>query len=289
LLIIARLSAKTHTSRYTKAMAGILAGLAGMVGAQAAELPSYEAIYDVRLTHASATMGPRSAVGTLELRFAKTCDGWDTKSHIQLDLSFRSGATSAHERFFSSWESLDGRAYRFAVRTIKDNKAVESYTGTASLTQSGGTAIYEFPPRGDKKSPRTTTVALPRDTSFPAGNLRALLERAYRREALFRSVVLNGESSSGPRAISAAIGPRLDKEQGDGGAIPTGDATLLGSASWRMSAAYFNLDENRDTPNFELNSRLYESGITSFFEQTFNDFAISANLKRLRHLPPPAC
>ncbi len=100
-------------------------------------------------------------------------------------------------------------------------------------------------------------------------------------------IVLNGAASNGPRVMSVAIGPRVDTGASD--AVANIDRTLLGSPSWRMSSAFFNLNEKRDTPNTEMFLQLYETGVTQSFEQTFNDFAVSATLKSLRRVDPPNC
>jgi hypothetical protein len=265
----------------------VLFGLACAGHARAAELPSYEAVYDLRLTHASSTTGPRAAAGLYEIRSMRTCDGWDTKTHVVLDLAFRDDTQSNNERFFSSWESKAGNAYRFAVRTVKNGKTVEAYSGTAALSKKGGVAQYEIPPSDGKTKPRVVKLNLPRDTMFPAAHSRALLTRAENGEGLFSTVVLNGAASHGPRIMSVAIGPRQDARAPEASANI--DPSLIGTPSWRMSSAFFNLNEQRDTPNTELFLQLYESGVTQSFEQTFNDFEVAASLKSLRRVATPAC
>jgi len=275
-------------ARFFERKALSLAALAfGATQVMAADMQPFEAVYDLRLTHASASLGPRAATGVYEMRLAETCDGWDTKSRIVLDLAFRDDSQSNNERFFSSWESKSGHDYRFAVRTVKNGKVVEAYKGTASLSKKGGTALYEIPSASSDKKPRLFKVTLPRDTLFPAAHSRALLDRAESGEALFSSVVLNGGASNGPRVMSVAIGPRQD----GGGAEVAGtiDRSLLGAPSWGMSSAFFNLNERRDTPNTEMFLRLNRSGVTHSFEQTFADFTVSATLKSLKPVAPPIC
>jgi hypothetical protein len=275
-------------TRFLGRNALLLAALAlGAMQATAADMRSFEAVYDLRLTHASASRGPRAATGVYEMRSVETCDGWDTKSRIVLDLAFRDDSHSNNERFFSSWESKSGHDYRFAVRTVKNGKVVEAYKGTASLSKKGGTAQYEIPPASGDKKPRLFKIALPRDTLFPAAHSRALLERAESGAALFSSVVLNGGASNGPRVMSVAIGPRQDS--GDPEVAGSIDRALLGTPSWRMSSAFFNLNERRDTPNTEMFLRLNTSGVTHSFEQTFSDFTVAATLKSLKPIAPPAC
>lgn len=253
--------------------------------AWAGDLLSYEAVYELRLTHASSSGGPRAATGLYETRFAETCDGWDSKTHTVLNLAFGEGPSVTNERFFSSWEAKTGRDYQFAAFTLKNGKRVEAYTGTADLGKRGGQARYEVPAAEGNKIEHVTTLKLPQGTLFPAAHAQALLSSAEQGGPLFRQVVLNGSSSVGPRVMSTAIGPRRAPGHAEVAGIDQG---LLGTPSWRMSSAYFNLFERRDMPNTEVDLQLYKSGVTESFEQTFGDFAVSAKLQRLRRLDAPS-
>ncbi len=257
-------------------------------GARAADFPPYEATYELRLTRASATYGPRAAVGQYSYRVADTCDGWETKSHIVVDLTFRDDLTYTNERFFTSWEAKNGASYRFAVQTLKNSNTVEAFKGTAVINAKGGQAVYEplaTPPKG--KEFKKVTLPLPPGTLLPLAHSRALLQHAENGDALFRSVVLNGSYSTGPRVLSVAIGPR----HGEFAPPPTPefDPKLLATANWQISTAAFNLGEKRDTPNTETAIQIHDTGIVQNFEQTFFDYALSARLTRLQRLDAPAC
>jgi hypothetical protein len=264
-----------------------LAVLTCMGTAQAAAFPSYEAVYELRLTHASATTGPRAAVGTMESRFAETCDGWDTKSRVYLALAFRDGSEYQNERLFSSWEGKNGKDYTFTARTTKNGEIVEDYKGKAAITRRGASAKYEVPRVEGRKRVRPIVVDLPRDVQFPVAHSKALLAHAARGDLLFRGLVLNGASSNGPRVTSVAIGPRVASAKPN--VSSDIDADLIDTHFWRLSTAVFNLGEMSDTPKFELTGLLHESGVTESFEQRFGDFSISAKLTRLRGLPTPDC
>ena len=171
------------------------------------DLPPYEASYDIRLIHASESKGPRAATGTFEFRVDRTCDGWETKSHTLIDLTFGDELRATNERFFSSWEAKDGVAYRFAVQTVKNGNTVEAFKGTATVGKGGGDVVYE-PLQGPGKQVKLT---LPPGTLLPEAHARALVEHAREGDPLFRSVVLSGSSSNGPRIMSIAIGPQLSE------------------------------------------------------------------------------
>lgn len=267
--------------------------IAGIPAAQAADLPPYEATYELRLSRASATYGPRAAVGWYQYRVAETCDGWETKSHILVDLTFREEQTYTNERFFSSWEAKSGNTYRFAVQTTKNGNTVEAFKGTATVNAKGGQAVYEplSDPQGDpktRKEVKKVTLPLPPGTLLPLAHARALLQHAQAGDPLFRSVVLNGSYSTGPRVLSVAIGPRHG-ESVPGPATPEFDPQLLATANWQVSTAAYNLGEKRDVPNTETAIQIFESGIVANFEQTYFDYALSARLSRLQRLERPHC
>ncbi len=277
--------------------AAVLALLAGApaayvvlaaVPAAAADLPPYEATYELRLTRASATYGPRAAVGWHQYRVAETCDGWETKSHILVDLTFREEQTYTNERFFTSWEAKSGTLYKFAVQTTKNGNTVEAFKGTATMNAKGGQAVYEPLTDPARKDVKKVTLPLPPGTLLPLAHARALLAHAQAGDALFRSVVMNGSYSTGPRVLSVAIGPRHG-EFLPGPATPEFDPKLLATPNWQISTAAFNLGEKRDVPNTETAIQIHDTGIVQNFEQTFFDYALSAHLSRLQRLEKPVC
>jgi hypothetical protein len=248
-----------------------------------AELMSYEAVYDVRLQHASGSFGPRAVTGVFESRFAETCGGWDQKTHIKLNLLFADGAPTTNERFFSSFESKNGHDYSFAAVTFRDGKRIESYKGAAVLGRRGGKATYEVPARNGEGGRRTVTLDLPKGTLFPAAHSRLVLDKAASGGPFHSSVVLNGSSSVGPRLHAIAIGPPLVDS------AEVLDPKLAQYPSWRMNEALFNLNDKRDIPNTEMFQRVFQPGVLESFEQTFGDFTVSAKLSHLRWIDPPSC
>lgn len=256
--------------------------------AASAKLPSFEAIYDLRLIEASSTGGPRAAVGSMEWRFVETCDGWETKTHTTMALHFANDLHTFNERFFESLESANGRKYVFSVKTVKNDMIEENFKGRASLERRGGQARYELHPTfGEEDAAiRMVNLNLPEGTLFPVAHTQALLAAADRGRPLHNSVLLSGSSSVGPRRMSVAIGPRNAPTPPDD---PNIDPSVLGQPAWSMNTAMFNLFERRDTPNTEVFQHYYGSGIADSFEQTFRDFRISARLTRLKRIDPPKC
>ena len=259
---------------------------------EAAELPSYAATYEIRLKQASASEGPPAAVGTLDSVFQETCDGWETKTRTALDLTFRDSSNYTNERYVESWEAKTGNDYTFSVRMYKNGETVESYKGRANLRKSAYRAYYEAVGDNGERIGNAIELPLPIGTMLPVEHTEELLARAESGTTMFRSVVLNGASTSGPRIFSIAIGERV----GDS-VLPSvlddapaeDEKSLLNTSAWRMSTAQYNLHAENETPDTELFLQLHESGIAELFDQRFDDFLLSAKIVYLRFLDPPEC
>lgn len=266
-------------------------GFSAATACAAPALFSYDASYAVELARSSSSTGPRAATGVLDYRFAETCEGWQTRTRVVMDLTFRDGTMLVNRRDFESLESKDGRDYTFAVRTYKGDTPVEAFRGTAKMPARGsGTVVYEIPNLDPTIEPRKVTITLPRGTLLPVQHSLALVERATSGDRVFRSVVFNGASSVGPRTTSTIIGPQLAPNAPPNLlTVPNVDQGLLNAPAWDLNLAFYNLIEPRDTPNFEVFQRFYASGIAPSFEQQFSDFTIRADLDRLQRVPTPKC
>src|SRR3546814_12896009 len=96
----------------------------------------------------------------------------------------------------SSWESKDGRLYRFFVRRFDGSGQAETVRGEAELDADGsGTAVFHGPERRE--------VALPAGTQFPTHHTRQVLNQAAAAGALLWPQVLAGSGRPGPFGVPA--------------------------------------------------------------------------------------
>ena len=98
-------------------------------------------------------------------------------------------------------------------------------------------------------------------------------------------MVFDGTGDEGLFGINAALVQALPPS-----ADPSFDFPLLKDVpSWRMSMAYFALDNRSGEPTHEQGLRLYQNGIVDELILDYGDFALDAKLADLNALPAPDC
>src|SRR5690606_2465042 len=102
----------------------------------------------------------------------------------------------------SSWESKDGRQYRFFIRRFDGNGEVEPVRGEATLNDDGsGRAVFH--------EPQAREVTLPRGTLFPTAHTHHVLAQAARGAAPVWTQVFDGSGEGTPFGVSAVLSRAL--------------------------------------------------------------------------------
>ena len=159
----------------------VLAALSAVVSlnfcdqAEAADLASYKAVYDL-VPGPFSGQSPYDGVDGLVTRSVeRTCDGWIVAEHMMMRVLTRVGGVIDRDIRFTSWESEDGTRYRFAA-TIKSEAAGEDETlkGNLEVPEAGAGGIALF------SQPEGRKVTLPDNTYLPVGQIKRLLTAAGR-------------------------------------------------------------------------------------------------------------
>ena len=246
-------------------------------GPNSPALASHRAVYDVSLVRASQRDGVRGARGTMTYALTDRCDGYTIESSMHLDMGMANGTDSEIEQRYAAWEAKDNRSASFRMLVRENGKLKDSYHGTVTLdAQGAGTATYV----GDD----ATTFTLPEGTLLSTGHIAALLHAAATGETLISRPVMDGSLDDGPYRIAAAIGPQARK------AIPAsaGDDLEAGPA-WPVAMAYFPLDSEQDTPEYELNMSLGANGVARHMVQDFGGFTLAFDLASADPIAGPPC
>ena len=261
-------------------VAGVLAVLAATGSAtEAADLVSHRALYRTNLAASTNASGIVGAQGTMLYHFAESCDGWTVENRAYLVFQYAEGEAVESTWSFLSWESLDGRQYRFRVRHDRDRETVDAFKGDAELSDGERSGIGRF--RGETEQVRH----LPPGTQFPTDHLRFLIDAAEGGTKHVTRVVFDGANLDNPYEISAFM-TEVPFEDRAAASKVTG---LADAPAWNMRLAFFKADATSPHPEFEIAARYRVDGIADRVLQEFRDFSLDHELETLEVLPAPDC
>jgi hypothetical protein len=266
----------------------LCAALLFAVGADAAappaaarpELTPHRAIYSMKLAASRSGSAMADARGAMYVEWAESCDGWTVTQRVRLTLVTGEGDDSETESNYSSWESKDGRNYRFTMRSLRDGGLVEELRGDAAVgaagSGSGGEARFTMP--------ADSRFALPKGAVFPTEHTLQLIEAAQAGASQLSRVIFDGASLDGPLEVNAVIGAPVEA------GLPTAGASeLTAGRSWRMRLAFYPVSSQAATPDYEVGVRLYANGVADAFLLDYGSYSVAANLEKLEALPRPRC
>lgn len=250
--------------------------------AQAAEakLAPHRAVYVLSLGSAKGN-GVAGVEGAMSLDWQETCDGWTMSQRMRFKLFDVDGESIDNDITFSSWEALDGLAYRFTMRTLRNGEIADELRGRATLDGrgKGGKAVFTLP--------ENEVIELPPGTLFPTVHTLDLIDRAKAGQRTWTSPVFDGASIDGAMEVNAVISAPVSGEPVAGAGAA---ADLVAGTSWRVRMAFFSRDDQRGSePEYETTLRVFENAVGTDFVFDYQEFSIKARLERLEALPRPRC
>ncbi|MDX2104532.1 MAG: cell envelope integrity EipB family protein [Alphaproteobacteria bacterium] len=242
----------------------------------AVDLISHRAVYRMALERASSASGVADAHGTMLFELARQCDGWTVEQRYRLTMSYTDEDEAAELVVqFVTWESNDGRRYRFNVRKLRDGDVTEDIRGTATMPAQGD-GVAEF------TRPEATTLPLSAGAMFPTFHTLALLRAAVAGDRFVKLEVFDGGTVEGAYEVTAGIG------RGQAADASAAHA-LLRAIWWPIRMAFFAPGDTSGQPEYELGVDLQENGITRAMVLDYGTFAIRATLQQVEALPAPQC
>ncbi|WP_119419947.1 cell envelope integrity EipB family protein [Desertibaculum subflavum] len=236
-------------------------------------LAPHRAVYELTQSRgdASAAVAVR---GRLAIEVQDTCEGHTTNQRFWTEMQNAEGTTSISDFSLSSWESKDGKRFRFQMRNEVDGETIEEYTGTAERRPDGTGAI-------EMSKPATATMELPEGTVFPNHHLIELIRHAIAGDRFVSIRVFDGSGEDGLFETGGSIGKALPPEEGSGPIL----APLKGLRSWPFRVAFFPLLTKAEEPQYEIGFRMYENGVSADLVLDYSSYALKGELVRLEMLP----
>lgn len=252
---------------------------AGAVSTAADVLP-HRAIYKMSLLSARNSSKVSDVQGRMLFEWADACDGWTTEQRFQLRFVYTEGDETAMNTNYTTWESKDGRRYRFNVRKMTDGEVDEEVSGDAKLAKDGsGVASFTKPEQQE--------LALPPNTLFPTAHTLAILAHAKAGDMLFNRTVFDGADADGATEVSTFIGRAATTTSAADD--KTVDPLLKGKTVWPVRMAFFPLNGDSAEPEYEMSLRLLQNGVAQSMQIDYGDFTVKAVLEKIEALPRSRC
>lgn len=247
-----------------------------VAGASASGVAPHRAAYAMSLERAASGSGIVDASGQMLFEWGDSCDGWTMEQRYNLTMRYNEQDDSEIAITFVTWESKDGRRYRFNVRKLRDSEPNEELRGDAvipSLNQPGEAKFSK---------PAPEVVKLPKGSMFPTAHTLLLIDSAKRKETFVSRVVFDGGAAEGPFQVTAGIGKEV---AGD----PKAENPLLRDRWWPVRMAFFPSDSQGSNPDYELGMSLQENGIARDMRLDYGNFVLRATLSKVELMPKPVC
>jgi len=222
--------------------------------------------------------------GVMAYEFADACDGWTTTQKARLKFFYDDGRTDEVGWNLNSWESKDGKRYRFFMRNFDGDNVTSEYKGEAEMPAPGQAGVVRF------ETPAQRQLALPRGTLFPTAHSLALFRHLAAGDPTFLATVFDGSDDKGPMEISAALAGSSKPAAEQAKLSPL----LAAGPVYRLSLAFFApqgeaTTGDEATPQQEQSISVYANGVIDRLGLDYGSFTVDAVLKKLEGLPAPGC
>ena len=251
---------------------------------RAGELLPHRATYVLSLGHNLSGSDVVNVQGVMAYEFADACNGWTTTQKARLKFFYDDGRTDEVGWDLNSWESKDGKRYRFFMRNFDGDNVTSEFKGEAEMPAPGQAGLVRF------ETPARKRLALPRGTLFPTGHSLALFRHLAAGDPTFLATVFDGSDDKGPMEISAALAGSSKPAAEQAKLSPL----LAAGPVYRLSLAFFApqgeaTTGDEATPQQEQSVSIYANGVIDRLTLDYGSFTVDAVLKRLEGLPAPGC
>jgi hypothetical protein len=263
-------------------------------------LVPHRAVYDLSLSRSSGTRAVESARGRIVFDFSgDACKGFALQYRQVTVLESSESGTRTSDLRNTTFESGDGRSFRFRTQSDLNGKAAAPVDGNAERDDKGLDITLKQPKRGE--------VAVAGEVLFPAAHMRRLIEAARAGQPTMAVKVFDGSddgrkvydtlavigpqraAASGPAASDPAKPetpkPETPKPSAPAVEAPLREGAMAGMPHWPVTLSYFSPGEGERTPVYVLSFDLYENGVSGALRLDYGEFSLKGELSRIDLTP----
>ncbi|MBX9932075.1 MAG: cell envelope integrity EipB family protein [Methylobacterium sp.] len=263
-------------------LSGPLAGVAQAEPARkdAVNLAGHRAVYELSLAESKASRAVESARGRIVLDFSgDACKGYTMQTRQVTQLQSGESGNRTSDLRNTTFESGDGRSFRFKTATLLNEAPSQAVDGTAEVG-ADATKVRLKEPKRDQFEAQNPVL-------FPSLHMRRLIEAARAGETTLSVKVFDG-SDDGRKVYDtlAVIGRKSETPPKGEGDKPLREGEMTTMARWPVTLSYFTSGGGERTPVYVLTFDLYENGVSGALRLDYGSFAIVGDLTRLDMAAP---
>ncbi len=266
------------------------------MAAEAVHLAPHRAVYDLSLSGSSGTRAVEGARGRIVFDFTgDSCKGYALQYRQVTVLESSESGTRTSDLRNTTFESGDGRSFRFRTQSDLNGKTAAPVDGNAERSDKGLDVSLKQPKRGE--------MAVPGEVLFPAAHMRRLIEAARAGQSTVAVKVFDGSDDGrkvydtlaviGPQRVTARSETRPDANPDPAAAKPASapvegplrEGAMAAMPHWPVTLSYFSPGEGERTPVYVLAFDLYENGVSGALRLDYGEFSLKGELSRIDLLP----
>ena len=259
-----------------------LALTCGALPAWAAEvaLAPHRAVYELSLLSTRGSEAPSSARGRIVYEFnGNACDGYTVNFRQATELVSPEGKPQVLDTRSATFESADGKTFRFRIETLTNGNRTKLLEGSAERA-SDALSI-------SMKSPVIAKADLDVTAFFPVQQTVKGLEAARAGEMTLELGAYDG-SGDGQKVYHSLniIGRVMSKPSGD--EVEKSEA-MKDMKRWPVVASYFEREKPDGAPLYTLSFEMWDNGVSSNLKLDYGDFVLGGKVSQFELLKAGVC
>ncbi len=250
--------------------------------AGAAEVPlaPHKAVYELSLLSSKGSDAPTSARGRIVYEFnGNSCEGYTVTFRQATELVSAEGRPQVLDTRSTTFESGDGKTFRFRIETLSNGNRTKLLEGAAERTEDSLSINMKSP------APAKTDLAVV--ALFPVQQTLRGLAAARAGETTLEINAYDGSGDGQKVYHSLNIIGRPSAKASDDEAGKTEGMKEM--QRWPVVASYFDRDKPDGAPIYTLAFEMWENGISSNLRLNYGDFVLGGKISQFELLKPTPC
>ena len=244
-------------------------------------LAPHKALYNIEMTAKRSSSQVLNIHGQMFFSLTPSCEAWTTDHRFNLYYEYADSEPMQITSDFTTYEPLDGNSFDFNSRRKRDGEMYQQLRGTALRDDKGGGSVTYTEPAGLR-------FDMPAGGLFPMAHTTAMMNNIQAGQKIFNAAVFDGSDEEGPLEINTIVGKAVNvmATMQPGPAI---DTTLVNSPARRVRMAFFPMNNDNETSDYEMDVVLHDNGVISDMMVDYGEFSVSQTLVALEKIPMPTC